>query len=103
MIPSNLLRHTIVVEAYAGDGAYGPLYAPPVEVACWLDQKTRMVRDSQGRQVTSTSTAYCNPGPVVTTQSRITLADDRQPEVIAVLNRNSGGLVRIDHLEIQLA
>lgn len=102
-LPGRVMRHTITVEPYLGDGAYGPLYGPPASVRCFLDEQTRMVRSPDGRQVTSTSTAYCPLATVCPTESRITLADGRKPLIIAVLRRDGGGLPTPDHTEIQMA
>lgn len=97
-----VMRHSITIEPYLGDGAVGPIYGAPTAVRCFLDQQTRMVRAGDGRQVTSTSTAYCPLDTVCTSESRITLPDGRKPVVIAVLRRDGGGLPTPDHLEIQL-
>lgn len=101
-IPPTLLRQTITIEPYTGDGARGPLYGAPVTVRCYLEQKTRVVRAPDGRQVTSTSRLFCDRGPVVTTESRVTLPGGRQPRVLQVADLDTQGLVQIDHLEISL-
>lgn len=101
-IPSNLLMHQITLEPYLGDAARGPLYGPKQTVRCYLEQKTRVVRGPDGREVTSTSRVFCDRGPQVTTESRITLAGGRQPKVLQVGDFDTGGLVPVDHLEISL-
>lgn len=101
-LPAQALRHEVTVEAYLGDGGRGPLYAAPVVVRCFLEQKTRMARTPDGRQVTSTASVYCNPGVVVTTEARITLPDGRTPTVIQVDINDTRGLVRGDHIAIRL-
>lgn len=101
-IPANLLMHPITVEAYLGDAGRGPLYGPPVPVLCYLEQKTKVVRGPDGREVTSSTRVFCNRGPTFTTESRVTLADGRQPKVLQVADLNTRGLVPVDHLEISL-
>ncbi|MGW4602739.1 hypothetical protein ACWENS_05615 [Streptomyces sp. NPDC004532] len=102
-IPGALLRHTITVEAYAGQSAHGPVYAPPAVVRCFLDQKTREVRAPDGEVVTSSSTAYCRLDTTTAPpESRVTLADGTQTRVIAALRRDGGGMPTPDHLEVQL-
>lgn len=101
-IPPQLLRHTVTVEAYLGDGARGPLYADPQTVPCYLEHKTRLARAPDGRQVTSSSQVYCDLGPTVTTQSRVTLPDGTRPTVLQVSEYDTKGLVPADHLEIYL-
>lgn len=101
-LPRRAMRRRITVEPYLGDGAVGPLYGPQVTVRCFLDEQTRMVRGRDGRQVTSTGTAYCALETVCPAESRITLADGRRPIIINVLRRDGGGLPTPDHLEIQM-
>lgn len=102
-IPTRYMPHRITIEPYLGDGATGPLYGPGVVVRCLVEQQTRMTRVGEDRQVVSTTIAFCPLATVCTTQSRVTLADGRRPEVVAVLRRDGGGLPTPDHLEIQLS
>lgn len=102
MIPAGLMRQTVTVEAYEGDGGRGPVYGAPKTVACYLEHKTKVARTSDGRQVTSTSQVFCDRGPIVTTESRVTLPDGRTPLVVEVKDYDTKGLVAIDHLEIYL-
>ncbi|MFI1942058.1 hypothetical protein ACH44C_33610 [Streptomyces purpureus] len=101
-LPGFLLRHTITIEPYLGDSAYGPAYGPAVTVRCFLDEKTRTVRDRTGQEVTSASTAYAPLDTDCPAESRVTLPTGRQTAVIAALRRDGGGLPTPDHLEIQL-
>lgn len=102
LIPGYLLRHTVTVEPYEGDSAYEPLYGTPVSVRCFLEEKTRTVRDRQGQEVTSSSTLYARLGTVCPAESRVTLPSGRQTTVIAALRRDGEGLPTPDHLEVQL-
>lgn len=101
-VPGYLMRHTVSIEPYSGDGAYGPTYEEPTPVKCLLDEQTRMVRDKDGRQVSSTSTAYCPLSTTAPPGSKATLPDGRVTFVIAALRRDSGGPVTPNHLEVQL-
>lgn len=101
-IPGWLLRHRITVEPYRGASSKGPIYGPPQTVRCFVDEQTRTVRSPGGEEVTSSSTAYAAPGTVVPALSRVTLPSGRVTTVIAVLNRDAGGLPTPDHVEIQL-
>jgi hypothetical protein len=103
MIPASLLRHTVMVEPYEGDSAYGPQYGDPVAVWCFLEQKTRLVRALDGREVTSSSTFYCRLDVVTAPpESKITLPDGRETTVIAEIRHSGGGLPTPDHHEVQL-
>ncbi|MFE9645316.1 hypothetical protein ACFYO0_14605 [Streptomyces sp. NPDC006365] len=103
VIPGYLLRHEVVVEPYEGDSAYGPVYAAPVTVRCFLEEKNRLVRDKDGREVTSSSTFRCRLGAVdAPPDSRVTLPGGRQTTVISQARHDGGGLPTPDHLEVSL-
>jgi hypothetical protein len=102
LIPRFLMRHQITVEEYLGDSSKGPRYGPPVVVRCFVDEQTRGVRTPAGEQVTSTSTAYTDPGTKAPALSRVTLPSGRTTKVIQTKNRDGGGLPTPDHVEIQL-
>jgi hypothetical protein len=97
-----LWRHEVTVEAYEGDGAYGPVYAAPVTVRCFLDQKTRTVVDKEGQEVVSHGTLYAPLATVCPPESRITLPNGDTATVINALRHDGGGLPTPDHLEVQL-
>lgn len=102
-LPKRYLRqHSISVEPYLGDAGRGPTYGPATTVKCFLDQKTRQVRAADGRQVTSSSTAYCLLGTTAPVESRVTLPDGRKTFVIVALRRDGGRLPVPSHLEVQL-
>lgn len=100
--PGRFFGLRITVEPYLGDAGTGPLYGPAVVVRCFLDAKVRMVRTLSGREVTSTSTAYCPLATMCPAESRVTLPDGRTALVIAALRRDGGGLPTPDHLEVQM-
>lgn len=102
-IPGRLLQHAVTVEAWHGEGPDGPTYDAPTTVRCFLDAKTRMVRATDGTQVTSSSTAYCRLDTEAPALSRVTLPDGRVTSVIAALRRDGGALPVPSHLELQLA
>lgn len=102
LIPRSLMRHEITIEPYLGSTSTGPRYGPPTVVRCFLDEETRGVRSPAGEQVTSTSTAYADPGTDVPQFSRVTLPGGRTTKVIQTKNRDGGGLPTPDHVEIQL-
>ncbi|MFC9680006.1 hypothetical protein [Streptomyces sp. NPDC056948] len=101
-IPRYLMRHQITVEPYLGDTSKGPKYGPPVVVRCFVDEQTRAVRNPGGEEVTSTTTAYADPGTQAPALSRVTLPSGRTTTVIQLKDRDGGGLPTPDHVEIQL-
>ena len=103
-LPRIWLQHTVTVETYEGHSAYEPVYANPVTVRCFLEEKNRLVRHSDGREVVSGATFYCRLDAVqAPPESRVTLPDGRTTTVIAQLRRDGGTLPLPDHLEVQLA
>lgn len=105
VIPGFLLRHTVAVEAYQGDSAYGEVYAAPVAVRCFLEQRTRTVRNPTGQEVVSSGTLYARLDEalaVCLAESRVTLPGGATTLVIAALPHDGGGLPTPDHLEVQL-
>jgi hypothetical protein len=101
-IPAMLLRQQVTVEEYLGDGLHGPLYGDPQTVPCYIEAKTRVARAPDGREVTSTTQVFCDLGPAITTESRVTLPGGRTPRVLQVSEFDTGGLVPIDHMEVYL-
>lgn len=102
-LPGMWLRHEVTVEPYEGDGAAGPIYGDAVTVRCFLEEKTRLVRAKDGREVTSGATFYCRLDAVnAEPEARVTLPSGRKTTVIQQLRRDGGGLPLPDHLEVQL-
>ncbi|MEU6342220.1 hypothetical protein ABZ883_14910 [Streptomyces sp. NPDC046977] len=101
-LPRRFMRREVTVEPYLGDGSHGPLYGPPTTVRCFLEERTRRVRDAEGREVTSSSTVYSDLAANCPPESRVTLPGGRQTTVIAALRHDGGGLPTPDHLEVQL-
>ncbi|MFK0069753.1 hypothetical protein RKD32_003969 [Streptomyces sp. SAI-195] len=94
-LPRWLLRHRVTVEPYAGDSAYGKTYGPPIpDVRALVDARIRVVRNREGREVTSTATVYAEPDLAAQCppESRITLPDGRVTTVIAVAPHTAPGL-----------
>lgn len=77
--------HTVTVETYKGDGAYGPVYAAPVSLACFMDDSAKWQKHNDGDEVVSGTTVYAPPesASVLTARSRVTVAG-RVARVITV-------------------
>ena len=95
--------HTVSVETKTGSGAYGDVYAAPVDVACWLEPKRRLVRNKDGQEVLSSSFLSCGVAEKAkfTPDSKVT-HDGATAYVIGVNTLTSGALDLPDHLEIDL-
>lgn len=101
-IPGFLLRHTVTVEPYVGQGAYGEVYGPAVTVRCFVDDRRRLVRNSEGDEVVSESRLMCRLTEDIPPESRVTL-NGRVTTVLATSRMDGGGLPTPDHLEVALA
>lgn len=102
-LPTALQPHTVSVCTKTGVTGGGALLSDPVDVRCFVDEKVRLVRNSDGDQVVSSSTLYTSdtrslwaPGSTVTVFGRPT-------KVIAVSRRDDGGSGAWQHTEVALA
>ncbi|OAR21906.1 hypothetical protein A8W25_28120 [Streptomyces sp. ERV7] len=92
-VPAWLLRHRITIQPYQGDGAYGPVYGPPIAgVPALVAETVRTVRNPQGREVISTAQIIAAPDLHCPAESRITLPDGRTTRVISVAHHTAPGL-----------
>jgi hypothetical protein len=57
----SLLKDTVAVETWTGEGAYGPVYAAAVNVQCSVDATRRLVRNADGAEVVSEATLQVHP------------------------------------------
>lgn len=101
-LPKRFLTHTVVVEPYLGDGAYGPTYGPEKPVRCLVDDSRRVVRDADGTEVISETTIYAGVDAEIPAKSRVQVAG-RESWVIRTARRDGGGLPTPDHLEVAVA
>ena len=75
-IRRSLLKSTITVRSYAGEGPYGPAYAAAVTVRCNVDASRRLVRNAAGDEVVSEATLHAHPD----------VADAFPPESLVTIN-----------------
>lgn len=101
-IPGFLLRHTVTVEPFEGEGPFGTTYGAPVEVRCFVDEKRQLVRNNEGSEVVSSTTVYMPLNTVCPVGSRVTV-NDRTTTALTSSRRDGGGLPTPDHLEVNLA
>lgn len=101
-IPDELLVHTVSVETFEGTGAYGDQYATAADVACFVEDSRRMVRNLDGDEVISESTLYAklDQAPNLVAKSRVTLPDGRKSIVILKKDRDDGGMGAPQHVEV---
>lgn len=96
--------HTGTIETYSEAGSWGPGYATPVDVACWVEGETKLVTDSKGNEVVSSTVVR---GPLAdkdrfTPGSKFTYAGQTH-KVASVAWFDSGTLdIGLDHYEARL-
>ena len=103
-LPSWLLRHSVTVETRTGGGGFGDVYAAPVAVQGFLDDKRTLIRDiNTGQQVVSSSTFYTRVDQAsrFTPGSRVSF-NGRSTTVIAVNVNDGGGLPVPSHVAVSL-
>jgi hypothetical protein len=101
-IPRWLLRQQVTVEPWLGEGPDGPRYGAAEVLACYVENKARVLRAPDGTQTVSTATVYARLGPTVPAQSRVTLPGGRVATVMGPWPADGGGLPTPDHLELLL-
>lgn len=72
----SLLKDTVTVETYGGEGAYGPAYAAAVNVRCNIEATRRLVRNAAGDEVVSEATlqVHLDNASSFTPESSVTIA-----------------------------
>lgn len=97
--------HQDTAKPYQGTGAYGPVYGDPVPVECWIEDVVKLVNDSKGQEVVSTTTVMgpLDKADTHVPNSEITLPSGRVAHVISLARHDSGSLdLEIDHFEAYL-
>lgn len=96
--------HTVAVETFAGSGAYGDKYADAVPVLVNVEETTKLVRDSSGSEVVSSSTVRgdLTLAPMFTLGSLVTDSSRHEARVIAV-SRFQDDELDMDHFEASLS
>ena len=94
--------HTVSVVTVAGSGGMGDIYAAPVTLDCFIDDKRKLVRAAGGAEVVSETTIYAPAGTTILEGSLVTLPGGRVATVLTVAVRSSGILELPDHVEASL-
>ncbi|MBF8191661.1 hypothetical protein ITP53_39405 [Nonomuraea sp. K274] len=100
-IPAWLLRHTVHIEPFEGDGPYGPEYGEQTTVACFVDDRLQKILNAEGAEIVARGVLYMPLDTVSPVGSRVTV-NGRAALVLAALRRDGGGLPTPDHLEVAL-
>ncbi|NKR32276.1 hypothetical protein GS538_20600 [Rhodococcus hoagii] len=97
-------RHEVIVKRLKGEGAYGPVWDAPAPVMAAIDDKARMVRNTDGIEVVSSTTvampattAYIPVGSLLTLPAQY---GGREAKAIATTVADGG--TDADHLQVNL-
>lgn len=79
LVVQDAMGTTVSVKTWMGEGAYGAVYADPVDIICNVDSTRRLVRNAGGEEVVSEFTlqakhmdaATCAPESLVTIDGRM--------------------------------
>ncbi|MFD6968382.1 hypothetical protein [Streptomyces sp. NPDC059949] len=77
-----MLPHTVTIEVYLGDAAYGPTYAAPVTARAYVEDEIKTVRNAQGEEVVSGTKVWLFPTQDCPPESRLTTSSGRIQSVI---------------------
>ena len=95
--------HSVSVQTCTGQGAYGPVLATPQDVACYIDDSVKLVRNAAGDEVVSSTrirTALAN-ADLFPANSEVTVSG-RVARVIAVNSLDGDALGLPSHAVISL-
>ena len=100
---SDFYVHEVTVETWQGSGAYGDVYAAPVTVTCFAENKVLLVRAKDGQQVVSGTQLYmaAADGALFVPDSRVTV-QGRVSYVITQNVNDAPGLGLPEHAAITL-
>jgi hypothetical protein len=103
-IPARYLVHTVAVQPYTGDTAYGPTHATTRDHRAFVDEERKLVRSSYGSEVVSEAALYLRraAAPDFPLNTLVTLPSGRVATVLAVSDRSDGGQGSWQHLQVDL-
>jgi hypothetical protein len=94
-----LAGEDITVEPYLGSGGYGDTWGPAVTVRGIVEEKRRLVRNSQGVEVLSNTTVRCPLGTNAPPLSKVTVRGT-VTKVIACPRHDGKALPVPSHTEV---
>lgn len=90
--------HEVTAYPAGGVDAYGRrVLGPPEVVSAWVEEKTQMVRDKNGREVVSAATVTTRLQAMWPLESEVLLPSGRRATVLTVSVLDAGGLDLPEH------
>jgi len=97
-----MMPHTVTVQLYQGHSPHSPAYALGVAVRCFVEERRRLVRDRDGREVMSETTLYMPLDTPMAAESRVTV-NGRVTTVIIAARQDGAGMPVPSHLQVHVA
>lgn len=98
--------HTVTVTPKTGDGPEGATYGNPYAIACFVDDRRRIILGPAGEQIVSETTIYAPTAtPNVPLDSVVAIGAPHPAQsatVVGFSRHDGGGLPTPDHVEILL-
>lgn len=97
--------HTVTVDTYLGQRANGAAWDTDNAVACWVEESTELIRDTDGKEVVSSAKVFAplDQRSRFATGSKVTLPSGRVARVLVLSVFDSGSLdLGLDHVEAHL-
>lgn len=93
--------HQATVQPYTGSGAEGRNYGPALQVPCYVEGATKLVRSVDGNEVVAQSVMFTDLRDDIPPLSRVLVPAGDWTWVISVARFDDGGALA--HLELALA
>lgn len=104
-LPSQMMPHQVIIREHEGEGANGPILSATNVVRAYVEDKPRLVLDSTGQEVASSTRVWLDLDTPVSVGAQVTVwptfPHERTAKVLAVARREHPSAP--SHLQIDLA
>jgi uncharacterized OB-fold protein len=101
-LPLALQPHTVSVRTKTGSTGTGTKYAAATTVTCRADDQIRLVRNSDGQQVVSSTTIYTSDSRNLWTPGSLVTVNGHETTAISVARHDDADAGAWQHTEIAL-
>jgi hypothetical protein len=103
IIPDLVWRDAVIVERFRGRSSVGAVYDLPIVERCVVSHDTKLVRATDGREVTSAASIIFPPQVAdVPVESRVTMPDGQRHTVLMFRDMRKPALPTPDHTQIRV-
>jgi len=100
-LPDIVQPHTVTIEEYEGEGAYGPQYSDSYEVNGYYQEENKYIRNDEGDEVTSSSQFFTSADIKPPQKSKLTF-DGNENEVMTTSVKRNAITGKISHVQVML-